>query len=115
MKKVALVVYNGELMCFSHVMLYALDLAEKGYEVSVVIEGAAVQLIGELAKPETPFALLYQKLREKNLIGCVCKACSMKMGSHDEAVRQELPINGDLQGHPSLEKYIEDGYTIITF
>ena len=115
MKKVALVVYNGELMCFSHVMLYALDFAEKGYEVSVVIEGAAVQLIGELAKPETPFAPLYRQLRDRNLIGCVCKACSMKMGSHEEAVRQGLPIYGELQGHPSLEKFIEDGYTIITF
>lgn len=115
MKKVALVVYNGELMCFSHVMLYALDFAEKGYEVSVVIEGAAVKLIEELAKPETPFAPLYQKLRDKNLIGCICKACSIKLGSHDEAVRQGLPVSGELQGHPSLEKYIEGGYTIITF
>ena len=33
MKKVALVVFNGELMCFTHVMLYGRDFAAKGYDV----------------------------------------------------------------------------------
>ena len=39
MEKIALVTYNPELMCFGHVLLYALDFHEKGYEVKVVIEG----------------------------------------------------------------------------
>ncbi|WP_163335735.1 DsrE family protein [Desulfopila sp. IMCC35008] len=115
MKKIALVAYTGELMCFSHVMLYAQDFAEKGYEVSIVIEGAATKLIGELVKSETPFAPLYAKIREKGLIGCICKACSVKMGSYDEAVRQGLKMGDDMQGHPSLESYVQDGYRIMTF
>ena len=39
MKKIVLVTYNPELMCFGHVLLYALDFHKKGYEVKVVIEG----------------------------------------------------------------------------
>ncbi len=65
MKKVALLAYNGELTCFAHVMLYALDFEKKGYEVKVVIEGAATSLIAELAKPDAPFANLYSQLRDK--------------------------------------------------
>ncbi len=65
MKKIALLAYNGELTCFAHVMLYALDCAAKGYEVKVVIEGAATKLITELAISDKPFANLYSQLREK--------------------------------------------------
>ena len=115
MQKIALAAYQGELMCFSHVMLYALDYAAKGYEVAVIIEGAATALITELAKPETPFAGLYKELREKGLIACVCKACATKMGSRDEALRQGLVLAGELQGHPSLEEYSRQGYVILTF
>lgn len=115
MEKIALVAYTGELMCFSHVMLYALDYAEKGHTVSVIIEGAATKLITDLAKPETPFAPLYMKLREQKLIGCICKACSVKMGTYEEAVRQELTMGEDMSGHPSLEQYTKEGYVIMTF
>jgi len=115
MKKIALVAYQGELMCFSHVMLYALDYAEKGYEVAVIIEGAATKLIGELAKPETPFGAQYRQLREQGLIACVCKACATKMGTCDEARSQGLLLGSDMHGHPSLEQYTRLNYEVMTF
>lgn len=115
MKKIALVAYQGELMCFSHVMLYALDYAEKEYEVAVIIEGAATKLIAELVKPETPFADQYRRVREKGLIACVCKACATKMGTYVEAREQGLLLGSEMYGHPSLEQYSRLGYEILTF
>lgn len=115
MKKIALVAFTGELMCFSHVMLYALDYAGKGYEVAVIIEGAATRLITDLARPETPFAAQYRQLREQGLIACICKACSMKMGTFDAAKEQGLSIGSDMHGHPSLESYTKQGYEVMTF
>ncbi len=115
MKKVALLAYNGELTCFAHVMLYALDFENKGYEVKVIIEGAATNLITELNKPDAPFAKLYSQLREKNLVSCICKACSQKMGTLEEAEQQGLVIVGDMQGHPSIEGLLSSGFQIISF
>lgn len=115
MKKIALVVFNGELMCFTHVMLYGRDFAAKGYDVKIILEGAATKLPGQLTHPEAPFAELYKKIKEENLIDCVCKACSVKMGVFDEIEEQNLSLNGELNGHPSLSKYVEQGYQIITF
>ena len=115
MKKIVLVAYSGDPICFSHVMLYALDFADKGYEVSVIIEGAATGLIKELGSPASPFALPYQKLREQGLIGCICKACAMKMGSYEAAVEQGILVGSELHGHPSLEPYLRDGYEVLTF
>lgn len=115
MNKLALVAFTGELMCFSHVMLYALDYAEKGYQVAVIIEGAATGLIGDLARPETPFADLYRQLREQGLIACICKACSVKMGTFSEAREQGLLMGSEMHGHPSLEQYTRAGYQVMTF
>ncbi len=92
MKKIALIAYDGELTCFAHVMLYALDFASKGYEVKVVIEGAATRLIAELIRPEAPFSNLFR-----------------------EMVDRGLPIDGEMKGHPSLERFVNEGYEIITF
>jgi hypothetical protein len=74
----------------------------------VVIEGAATQLLPQLAKEGAPFAPLYEELREKNLLSCVCKACCQKMGTLAEAERQGLKIIGDMQGHPSIEGFLRE-------
>ena len=115
MKKVAMLAYNGEMMCFAHVLLYALDFDKKGYEVKVVIEGSATKLITELAKPDAPFANIYSQVKEKGLLTCICQACSQKMGTIDEAKRQGLTIVGDMQGHPSIDQFVAEGYEIISF
>ena len=54
MKKVVLFAFNGELMCFVHVLLNALEMKTKGYEVKIVIEGSATRLIPEIAKEGNP-------------------------------------------------------------
>jgi hypothetical protein len=115
MTKVLLLAYNGEPSCFAHVLLYALDLEAKGYQVKVIIEGAATALITDLAIPEAPFASLYARLRQKELLACICRACSQKMGTLAEAERQGLAIVGDMQGHPSIEGYLREGYTLLSF
>ena len=115
MKKIALVTYNPEMMCFTHVLLYALDFRDKGYDVKVVIEGGAVKLVSAFKDPEAPFASLFDKVKSAGMIDCVCKACSAKLGSKEDAEALGLRVAGEMMGHPSLEQYIQDGYEIITF
>lgn len=102
-------------MCFVHVLLHTLDMQEKGYDVKLIIEGSATKLVKELQNPEAPFAGLYKQVKEAGLIDCVCRACAAKMGSLSAAEEQNLPICDDLNGHPSMTRYIEAGYSIITF
>ncbi len=115
MKKILLLAYNGELTCFAHVMLYALDFDAKGYEVKVIIEGMATRLLPELASEGAPFANVYRQLKEKGLLACTCNACAQKMGTLEEAERQGVRVVGDMQGHPSIEAYLKDGYEIVSF
>ena len=114
-QKVGLVAFNGELMCFAHVLLNALDMEKKGYDVKIIMEGAATKLIKTLSDDKEPFANLYAEVREKGLIDCVCMACAAKMGSLESAKEQGLPVCDEVMGHPSLESYIKQGYSLITF
>ena len=114
--KFALFAFNGEPMCFVHVMLNALDMQARGHEVAVVIEGTATRLVKTWNDdPAQPFANLYVKIKEAGLIHCVCQACSAKMGSRESAEEQGLKACGEMNGHPSVAQFIEDGYQIVTF
>lgn len=114
-KKVVLFAFNGETMCFVHVLLHALDLNDKGYDVKLVIEGSAVKQVKELALKDKPFANLYHQVIEKGLLDCVCRACSAKLGTLDAAQEQHLPLGDDMKGHPSISQYLEQGYEVLTF
>ncbi|MBN2332131.1 MAG: DsrE family protein [Deltaproteobacteria bacterium] len=114
-KKVVLVAFNGELMCFVHVLLHAIDLHEQGYDIKVIIEGSATTQVRELQDSPEPFAALFQKVKTLGLIACVCQACAYKMEALDSARQQELPICADMSGHPSLAPYLAEGYQVITF
>lgn len=113
MNKYALFAFNGNAMCFVHVLLNALDLKARGAEaVAIVIEGEAVKLVQELETSKNP---LYMKAKEQGLMDCICKACSAKMGVLEFNESTGIPVKGDMSGHPSMGDYLEMGYQIITF
>jgi hypothetical protein len=115
MKKVVLFAFNGEFMCFIHVLLNALDMKARGYDVKIVIEGSATKLVPELAKEGNPMHSLYIKAKERVLIDGVCKACSSKMGTLDAVKKEGLRLLDDMSGHPGMARYQEEGFGVITF
>lgn len=115
MEKTALFAFNGDPVCFIHVLLNALDLNKQGHQVAVVLEGASTGLIPDLASGNSPLAKLYQQVKEQDLIHAVCKACAQKTGGLEAAKAEGLPLGEDMSGHPSMGAYLADGFRIITF
>jgi len=115
MRKVVLFAFNGELMCFVHVLLNALYMKEKDFDVKVVIEGAATKIIPEIAKSGNPMHGFYAKVKESGLIDGACKACSNKMGVLEAVKEEGIPLIDEMSGHPSMARYMTEGYQIITF
>ena len=114
-EKYALYAFNGDPMCFIHVILNALDMSSKGYDIKVIVEGSACKLASEFENQKNPFYKKYQELNEKGLIDCFCKACSNKMGTLDQVEKIGFSTCDEMMGHPSMAKYIDQGYKIITF
>ena len=115
MKKFALFVFNGDPMCFIHVLLNALDIKEKGHDSKIVIEGSATKLLPDLAKPDNPLYKLWEKVKEAGLVDGVCRACSNKLGTLEAAKKQDLTLLDEMSGHPSMARYRDEGFEIISF
>ena len=107
--------FNGELLCFVHVLLNALDMADKGTEVIVVFEGMSVKLVPELEKESNPFHALYKQAKDRGLIDGACKACSSKLGVLAEVEASGIPLLDGMSGHPPMSGYMVRGYTVLTF
>ena len=115
MKKVALFVFNGDPVCFIHVLLNGLDMHEKGMDGRIIVEGAATALLPKLAQPKNPLNKLWEKAKSQGIVEGVCKGCAHKMGTADEAVNQGLALLDDMSGHPAMSGYINAGYEVISF
>ena len=115
MKKFALFVFNGDPMCFIHVLLNALDMKEKGYDGKIIIEGSATKLLPELAKSDNPLHKLWEKVKEAGLVDGVCKACSNKLETLEAAKKQGLTLLDEMSGHPSMARYRDEGFEVISF
>ena len=115
MKKVALFVFNGDPVCFIHVLLNGLDMKAKGMEGKIIVEGAATALLPKLAETGNPLHKLWEKAKSEGIVDGVCKGCAHKMGTVEEAVRQGLTLLDDMSGHPSMSGYMADGFEIISF
>jgi hypothetical protein len=115
MSRVALFAFNGDPMCFMHVMLNALDMEEKGTTARIILEGASTKLIPELTREGSPLVKLYEKVKSRGLMEGACRACSNKMGTLEAAQKEGLPLLDDMSGHPSMENYRKAGFEIVIF
>ncbi len=111
MKKYVFFAFKGDIMCFNHVLINAIEMHSKGVKAIIVLEGEAVKVIKELDEADHP---VYQHVRELGLFDSVCKACSIKMGVYEYNKTCGIPFNDELNGHPSMLKYLNEGYEMIT-
>ncbi len=107
--------FRGESMCFVHVLLNSLNLHEKGMGGKIILEGEAVKLVPEIMKPNHFLNKLYIKVKEQNLIIGACKACSTKLEVRDIIEQENIPLIGEMMGHPAFSDYLAEGFQIITF
>lgn len=114
-KRIAIFTFNGDPMCFIHVLLNSLDMKERGYDVKLIIEGSATGLIQDLHEGRSPQSGLYRKVIESGILACACRACCSKMGTLDSAEAQGMELCGEMSGHPSIARYRDQGYEVITF
>ncbi|MCK5680083.1 DsrE family protein [bacterium] len=115
MTKTVIFAFRGDPLCFVHVLLNSLDLAAKGMEGKIVIEGDAVKLVPEMALPGHFLNQLYVKAKDLGLIIGACRACSRKLGVVSAVEAANIALIGEMSGHPSMSAYIEKGYSVITF
>jgi len=114
-KKILLVAFQGQPMCFIHVLLNGLEMQAKGHQCKIIVEGEATRLIPEISREGHFLNALYRQMLDKGLLEGVCRACSSKMQVLEDIKAAGLPLLDDMSGHPGMAKYIEQGFEIINF
>ncbi|MBT8042073.1 MAG: DsrE family protein [Pontiella sp.] len=98
-----------------HALLYARELAENGYEVVLIFDGAGTGWANELRKPDNPLHKHYLKVQELAVTEEICDYCSEQFKVKEFlSAEQRLLLSGNYEGHPSLVKWIARGYQIIS-
>ena len=115
MNKILLYPFREDPLCFVHVLLNALNMHSKGMGGLIVLEGGSVTLVQTMADPGHFLHQLYRQAREKDLILGACRACATKLKAVEAIQKENIPLIGDMSGHPAMSDYIEQGYTILTF
>jgi len=97
-----------------HALLYATELAEKGYAVALIFDGAGTGWANELRKPENPLYKHYVRIKELAIVEEICDYCADSFDVKESLPEQQRKLLvGDYEGHPSLVKWVEKGYRII--
>ena len=114
MEKMVFFVFRDEEMCFIHVLLNALDAHERGSVARIVFEGSATRLVPILSEVSHPLHALYARARAEGLIAGACRACSAKVKVLEAVQEEGLPLLDDMNGHPGMHRFLEEGFAIIT-
>ena len=97
-----------------HLLLNAINFKENGREVAIVLECASPKLLigivdGSIKLP------VFDKAMELGFIDHACKACTAAFDATEAAENLGVPLKGELKGHSNLLKFVEAGYSTLTF
>ena len=115
MTKAALFVLTGDTTYFYHVLLNCLDMADKGHSPEIVMDGASTRLLSDMSRRDHYLNHLWETVKSEGLVAGVCRSCSNRMGTLEDARVQGLDLLSDLNGHPDMAWFRENGYEIIPF
>ena len=98
-----------------HALLYAKELHENGHEVVLIFDGAGTEWAAELGNPasESKIKPMYDQLREAGITEVVCDYCAGAFNVKESLITQKAPLLGEYAGHPSIAKWVNQGYQLL--
>lgn len=118
MNQVAIVVVadtesHGDLGRIVNALEFAKELTEHGDEAALIFDGAGTKWIGELADPDHDAHPLYEAVKSE-IVGA-CAYCSAAFGAKNAVEEEGVELLDEYDRHPSLRRWIDEGYQIVTF
>lgn len=104
---------HGDLARAVNALETAKEFQEAGDEVSVIFDGAGTRWVGELAKPDHRAHRLYESV--KPTVRGACAYCAQAFGVKDAVQDAGVTLLDEHDRHPSLRRFVTDGYEVITF
>jgi hypothetical protein len=118
MSKAAVVVFAdtesyGDLGRVANALGLAKEYKEANEEVTIVFDGAGAKWVPKLAQEDNKMHGSYLALKD-NIAG-VCSFCARAFGVKNAVQSTGVKLLDEHDGHPSLKKYIDNEYHVLTF
>jgi hypothetical protein len=91
----------------------AKEFVDAGDEVALIFDGAGTKWVPELESVDHRYHSIYVELAEA--IAGACSYCASAFGVKEQIESTSVRLLTDYRGHPSLHKYVTDGYQVVTF
>ena len=98
-----------------HALLYTRELKEHGHDVVLVFDGAGTEWAEEFTKPDSTHKLtpMYRELSKLGVTKIICDFCAGAFGVKERLAQRQLPLVAEYAGHPSIAKWIDQGYQLL--
>ena len=97
-----------------HALMYSKELAESGYEVVLIFDGAGTTWARELRKKDNKLHSQYTEIARMGITEEICDFCAGAFKVKEAlAGDKDAALIAAYNGHPSIVKWIEKGYRII--
>ncbi|RIK38150.1 MAG: hypothetical protein DCC55_22010 [Chloroflexi bacterium] len=118
MAKIAVVVLadvenHGDLGRVVNALELAKEVKESHDDLEIIFDGAGVQWVTELSKPDHQLHRLFNTV--VNQVAGVCSFCARAFNVRDEVEACGFHLLDDYDGHPSLRTLVAEGYQVVTF
>lgn len=104
---------HGDLGRLANALSTASEAAGAGDDVEIIFDGAGTRWVPELAKDDHKLNHSFEGLREH--VAGACEFCSGAFGVKDGVRAAGIAFLSEYEGHPSLRRRVEQGYSVITF
>lgn len=98
-----------------HALLYAQELKEHGHEVVLLFDGAGTEWINEWNNPDSQdkLKIRYEALKKAGATQIICDFCATAFNARKSLDVNHVPLTAEFEGHPSIAKWIDQGYQLI--
>ena len=91
----------------------AQEFHEAGDEAAVIFYGMGTRWVGALENEDHPQHATW--MAHKHLVAGACAHCASVFGAEDDVKAAGLKLIADHGSHPSIRRYVQDGYQVTVF
>lgn len=104
---------HADLGRIANALVTAEELKKEGDDVQVVFDGAGTKWVPELENPEHVLHEQFEALKDH--VAGACAFCASAFQVKEEIEQSDVPLLDEYAHHPSIRRFIADGYQVVTF
>ncbi len=97
-----------------HALLYSLEMKKAGYELNMMLDVAGTTWVQPLVSWQEAASPLYKELAAAGAVEVICDFCATAFGQRPGIEALGRSVTSEFKRHPSIVKWTEKGYQVIT-